>query len=95
VQILARGDSNKAFIRHGQSEAMTEVTLSSGNPARPVVIRRLLKKDNSSEWKINGGGSLPCGACMPRGNLFNRPAVRSPTQGDETRVGVLQARPRP
>ena len=56
MQILGRGDNPKAFIRHGQREASTEITLSSGNPGRPVVIRRLLKQDGSNEWRINGAG---------------------------------------
>ena len=54
AQILGRGENIRAFIKHGMSEAMTEVTLSSGNLARPVVIRRTYYRDGTSIWKING-----------------------------------------
>ena len=53
-QILGRGDNIKAFIKHGCNAAMTEVTLSSGNPARPVVIKRTYQRDGTSQYKING-----------------------------------------
>ena len=64
MQILGRGDHPKAFIRHGQSEASTEITLSSGSLGRPLVIRRLLKLDNTNEWRINGGAR-----CQPAAHM--------------------------
>ncbi|EIE27053.1 P-loop containing nucleoside triphosphate hydrolase protein [Coccomyxa subellipsoidea C-169] len=51
--ILARADDQKDFIRKGTNEAMTEITLSSGNPLRPIVIHRRLTRE-SSKYKING-----------------------------------------
>ena len=68
---------------------MTEVTLSSGNPARPVVIKRLLKKDNSSEWKINGSCFLAACACHEWEPGKQSLLCRSPTQGERRGVGVL------
>ncbi|BDA44497.1 Structural maintenance of chromosomes protein 5 [Coccomyxa sp. Obi] len=51
--ILGRADNPRDFIQKGTNEAITEITLSSGNPERPIVIQRRLTKDNT-RYRING-----------------------------------------
>ena len=57
MQILRRADNPRDFIRKGTNEAITEITLSSGNPQRPIVIQRRLTKD-STRYRINGEAFL-------------------------------------
>ncbi len=45
MQILRRADNPRDFIRKGTNEAITEITLSSGNPQRPIVM----------EWQMFSG----------------------------------------
>ncbi len=54
LQILGRADKAINFIRRGQQEAFTEVTLSSGPNKHPLVIQRRLTKDNLSKYRVNG-----------------------------------------
>ena len=54
VQILGRADKAINFIRRGQEEALTEVTLSAGPGKYPLVIQRRLTKDNLSKYRVNG-----------------------------------------
>ena len=55
LQLLGRADNVRDFVRRGENEGWVEITLSSGNRSRPVVINRKLKaSENSSEWRING-----------------------------------------
>jgi len=73
LQILKRGDHLRVFIRHGQKEAKTEITLSSGSPAAPYVIERTFNKEpGSTAYKLNGGSHVneqqwtnPCQALCP------------------------------
>ncbi len=42
-------------MRRGTKEGWVEITLCSGDPGKPYVIRRSLHADNnSSSWKLNG-----------------------------------------
>ncbi|KAK9808667.1 hypothetical protein WJX72_001584 [[Myrmecia] bisecta] len=56
--LLGRADNIKDFIRRGENEGFTEITLSSGDPSRPVVITRHMRIVSGgtaqNEWKING-----------------------------------------
>ena len=56
AQLLGRADDPKEFIRHGQPEGWTEITLSSGGEKRPVrVYHRIMRSGRTvSEWKLNG-----------------------------------------
>ena len=58
MQLLGRADNVKEFIKRGEETATVEVTLSSGNPSRPIVVYRKMKMDKDSgglsEWKLNG-----------------------------------------
>lgn len=56
TQLLGRADDPKEFIRHGQPEGWTEITLSSGGQKRPVrVYHRIMRSGRTvSEWKLNG-----------------------------------------
>eukprot|EP00198_Chlamydomonas_reinhardtii_P001035 XP_001690370.1 structural maintenance of chromosomes protein 5B [Chlamydomonas reinhardtii] len=67
---LGRGDSTKAFVRHGATSCWIETTLSSGGQGRDYVIRRTITLRNervlnddrleelvqrySTDYKING-----------------------------------------
>ena len=62
MQILGRADKAINFIRRGQEEALTEVTLSAGPGKYPLVIQRRLSKDNLSKYKVNGAH---CGCTVP------------------------------
>lgn len=62
LQLLGRADNVKEYIKRGEESATVEVTLSSGNPARPIVVYRKMKVDKDSgglsEWKLNGKSML-------------------------------------
>ncbi|KAK9915722.1 hypothetical protein WJX75_003203 [Coccomyxa subellipsoidea] len=51
--LLGRADEIKDYIRKGTNEAMTEITLSSGNPQRLIVVYRRINREGS-RFKING-----------------------------------------
>ena len=57
----------KDFIRRGETEALIEITLASGE-AKPIVISRRIKtaKDSggTSDWKLNGAGCSQVGTFM-------------------------------
>lgn len=57
LQLLARADNVKDFIRRGEDEGSVTITLASGE-ARPLVIYRRIRTDaqsgGTSDWKLNG-----------------------------------------
>ena len=57
LQLLGRADIVKDFIRRGETEALVEITLASGE-AKPIVISRRIKtaqdSGGTSDWKLNG-----------------------------------------
>lgn len=54
TSLLGRAEDVSSFVRRGASAGWVEITLSSGNPMRPHVVRREMHRDtNSSEWYIN------------------------------------------
>lgn len=58
LQLLARADNVKDFIRRGETEGSVDILLSSGGSRTPIrVYRRIRTDENSgglSEWKLNG-----------------------------------------
>lgn len=64
LQLLGRADIVKDFIRRGETEALIEITLASGE-AKPIVVSRRIKtaKDSggTSDWKLNGAGCSEVG----------------------------------
>lgn len=53
--MLGRADDLSDFVRRGESEGWIEVWLATGIPGKHMSVSRLLhRKDNSSEWKIDG-----------------------------------------
>ena len=58
IQLLGRADNVKEYVRRGAEKAIVEVTLSSGDPNRPITVQRQMTysedKGGSSEWKLNG-----------------------------------------
>ncbi len=57
LQLLARADNVKDFIRRGEDEGSVTITLASGE-ARPLVVYRRIRTDAQSggisDWKLNG-----------------------------------------
>jgi len=57
LQLLARADNVKDFIRRGEDEGSVTITLASGE-ARPLVIHRRIQTNAQSggisDWKLNG-----------------------------------------
>ncbi len=57
LQLLARADNVKDFIRRGEDEGSVTITLASGE-ARPLVIYRRIQTNAQSggisDWKLNG-----------------------------------------
>eukprot|EP00887_Chlorella_sp_A99_P002308 scaffold10.g2308.t1 len=55
TRLLGRADDVSSYVRQGTQSGWVEITLSSGDPQRLIVIRRTLRADNnSSEWRMNG-----------------------------------------
>lgn len=61
MQLLGRAKDVREYIKRGEQWALVQVTLSSGNPAKPTVISRKIfdaaDGPARSEWKLNGA---PC-----------------------------------
>ncbi|PSC71853.1 Structural maintenance of chromosomes 5 [Micractinium conductrix] len=60
TNLLGRAEDLQDYVRRGDDVhgGWVEITLSSGNPMRPHVVRREIKKaDNSSTWRLNGRDS--------------------------------------
>lgn len=53
-QLLGRADKPGEFVKRGCDHGSVQIHLFSGVPDRDVVVYRKIKKDNSSEWKLNG-----------------------------------------
>jgi hypothetical protein len=57
------------FIKRGEDAAEVEVTLCSETPGRSLVVWRKIKKDNTSDWKLNGERRpVPRPTCCSRGH---------------------------
>lgn len=57
-QLLGRAKELKDFVKRGESSATVTVSLSSGNPARPLVVSRVMDAENHSKWTLNGAACL-------------------------------------
>jgi len=53
-RLLGRATEVRDFIKHGQSQAMTEIELYNSNGRNYVITREMYRNDNHSNWKING-----------------------------------------
>mmetsp|Transcript_64065 Transcript_64065/g.202670 ORF Transcript_64065/g.202670 Transcript_64065/m.202670 type:complete len:1081 (-) Transcript_64065:249-3491(-) len=57
TKLLGRADRIDDFIKRGENEGMTKITLSSGDPEKPTVITRALHRKDfrgaGHGWKIN------------------------------------------
>lgn len=71
MQLLGRADEIKDYIRKGTNEAMTEITLSSGNPQRLIVVYRRINREGS-RFKINGERLTVAAKWHPQCVLFDR-----------------------
>jgi hypothetical protein len=54
LQLLGRGDKVSEFIKRGEDSAEVSITLCTDDPRRPLLVTRVIRKDNSSDWKMNG-----------------------------------------
>lgn len=79
LQLLGRAEQISNYVRRGQSEAWTEITLSGGPGMRDHLVRRDIKLEFSEEngerkvatrskWKVNG----ECRAWMAKTARFAR-----------------------
>ena len=41
-------------MKNGESDGEVQITLSSGNPDKPLRVKRRIKTDNTSDWFLNG-----------------------------------------
>ena len=58
AQLLGRAKDVREYIKRGERSALVQVTLSSGNPAKPTVVSRKISDSDDgpakNEWKLNG-----------------------------------------
>ena len=85
LQILGRADKAVNFIRRGQEEALTEVTLSAGPGKYPLVIQRRLTKDNLSKYRVNGAHYACTVLCTPQTRAVCKEQCASGFAGVEKR----------
>ena len=67
MQLLGRSEIVKDYIKHGETEAWVEITLSADDTGKPATFRRHMKSTSgSSEWKLDSEPRPPCTAGSPR-----------------------------
>ena len=55
TKLLGRADKISEFVKRGEQSGYSEITLATKNPNRPLVVRRDIKrKDSTSTWKVSG-----------------------------------------
>jgi len=54
TSLLGRAKDLSEFIKHGKDSAMTEIELYKNGPGENIIIRRDIKKDNTSDFRVNG-----------------------------------------
>ena len=66
MQLLGRSEIVKDYIKHGETEAWVEITLSADDHGKPVTFRRHMKPTSgSSEWKLDSEPHPCCLAGSP------------------------------
>jgi|TARA_B110000259_G_scaffold182713_1_gene226749 hypothetical protein len=54
TKLLGRADKLSEFVKRGEQSGYSEITLATSDPERPLVVRREIKrKDSSSTWRVN------------------------------------------
>ena len=54
TKLLGRADKLSEFVKRGEQSGYSEITLATGDPDRPLVVRREIKRnDTSSTWRVN------------------------------------------
>ena len=53
-QLLGRAKDAADFIKHGKDRAFIEIELKGPANGRNVVIRRDMKREGATDWRING-----------------------------------------
>jgi len=54
TSLLGRAKDLGEFVKHGKESASTEIELFKNGQDDNIVIRRDIKKDNTSEFRVNG-----------------------------------------
>ena len=54
LQILGRSNSIADYVKKGESEGFTEIYLSKDTNGSRIVVKRVMKKEGTSTWKLNG-----------------------------------------
>lgn len=54
TKLLGRADKLSEFVKRGEQSGYSEITLATKDPDRPLLVRREIKrKDSSSTWRVN------------------------------------------
>ncbi len=54
TKLLGRADKLSEFVKRGEQSGYSEITLATQDPERPLVVRReIRRKDSSSTWRVN------------------------------------------
>ena len=54
TKLLGRADKLSEFVKRGEQSGYSEITLATEDPDRPLVVRREIKRnDSSSTWRVN------------------------------------------
>jgi len=54
TKLLGRADKLSEFVKRGEQSGYSEITLATKDANRPLVVRREIKrKDSSSTWRVN------------------------------------------
>lgn len=54
TKLLGRATEVRDFIKHGATQAMTEIELYNSTGGNYVVTRDMYRSENNSKWRING-----------------------------------------
>ena len=54
LQILGRSNMIADYVKKGENEGFTEIYLSKDTNGSRIVVKRVMKKEGTSTWKLNG-----------------------------------------
>ena len=59
LQLLGRSPTIGDYVKKGEDEGFTEIVLSKDTAGGRITIRRTMKKEGTSSWKINSASCKP------------------------------------